>query len=323
MNSNPLKLGVTFHSFANEYCSMQWSFEDMMQIATLLGGGVEIVGPSHHRCFPDVSDEFERAFKSSIERYGLTATCYGTYADPFTYPNRDLSADELTEYTLRQLAGAVKLGIPVARLQYFAAPIVERVLPFAEKHHLKLGYELHAPLTVESQQTQSLIEQIRRLASPCLGLIPDAGIFARSIPAYLRNQILRDGMPERYLQLALELWQAGVPLPDASAAILKAGASSRQFVTLERFWGSFGQSSPSALQTIAPHIIHIHAKFFSMSNGDEPDVRYKELVTELVRMGYRGWISSEYEGAQTDTFEVVSAQQAMIRRYEAEARSPS
>jgi len=44
--------GVTFHSFAGEYCSAKWSLEDLMELSTHLGGGIEIVGPSHQRGFP-------------------------------------------------------------------------------------------------------------------------------------------------------------------------------------------------------------------------------------------------------------------------------
>jgi hypothetical protein len=59
----------------------------MMEKAGQLGGGVEIVGPSHIRSFPEVSEEFERSFKSSVDRYGLTPTSYGSYADPFMLPD--------------------------------------------------------------------------------------------------------------------------------------------------------------------------------------------------------------------------------------------
>jgi sugar phosphate isomerase/epimerase len=316
------RLGVTLHSFTHQYCSFQWSFEDMLEIASLLGGGVEIVGPAHHRCFPDVSDEFERRFKSAVARYGLTPTCYGTYADPFMRPDRDLTPAELTDYTLRQLAGAVKLGFPVARLQYYAAPIVERVLPFAERHGLKLGYELHAPLTIESATTQGLLDQVRRISSPCLGLIPDAGIFCRSIPQYLRETVVRRGVSPTHLQLALKLWQQRMPLADARAELLAQGVSERHFVILERFWGSHGQSEPGALLGVMPHVVHFHGKFFSMSGGDqpdEPDVRYADVVKALVQGGYRGWISSEYEGPPGNSFDMVRDQQRMFRRYMAAA----
>lgn len=315
MNHRTFRVGVTLHSFNSEFISFQWSFDDMMQLASVLGGGVEIVGPAHHRCFPNVSDEFERVFKSAVERYELTPTCYGTYADPFMLPNRDLNADELADYTLLQLKGAVKLGFPIARLQYFAAPIVERVLPFAERHQLKLGYELHTPLTIESEQTQALLAQIKRINSPCLGLIPDAGIFTRSVPKFIVDGARQHGVAEHLIAQALQLWQACTPLQEALATLKASGADARVFGILERMWGSFGHSEPSSLEQIRPFIIHVHGKFFSIENGDEPDVRYEEFIKALIDIGYQGWISSEYEGPDGDSYALVKAHQQMIAGY--------
>lgn len=314
----PFRLGVTFHSFTNEYCSFQWSFEDMMRHAAALGGGVEIVGPAHHRGFPQVPAEFERTFKSSVERNGLTPTCYGSYADPFMLPGRDLSPDELVAYTIPQLVGAARLGFPIVRLQYFVAPVVERLLPHAEKLGLRMGYELHTPLTIESVQTQDLLAQVKRLSSPRLGLIPDAGIFARSIPKFRIEGARKRGVPEPLLDRAVKLWQAKTPLREAQDVLRSHGADDRTFSTLEVFWGSFGHSEPAAMRQIMPYVIHVHGKFFSMAEGDEPDVRYEELVKALLDGGYQGWMSSEYEGPDTDSFEIVKAHQGMVRRYVAQ-----
>lgn len=315
MSAPSFKLGVTLHSFTNEYCSFKWSFEDMMQRAALLGGGVEIVGPAHHRCFPNVSDEFERSFKSALERYALTPTCYGSYADSFMLPDRDLSEDELADYTILQLKGAAKLGFPVVRLQYFVAPVIERVLPWAERLNLKLGYELHVPLDVDSSATQRLITQIRHIDSPHLGLIPDAGLFARSIPKFRLAWARARGVSEALLQNAVRLWQQKTPLEAAQQALAKLGADERIFSTLELFWGSFGHTDPASLAQIMPFIIHVHGKFFSIDNGDEPDIRYEEFVHALLAGGYSRWMSSEYEGEDTDSFDIVDAHQTMVRHY--------
>jgi hypothetical protein len=210
--SDTFRVGVTLHSFTNEYCSFKWSFEDMMQKASLLGRGVEIVGPAHHRSFPEVTDEFERVFKSSVERNGLTPTSYGSYADPFMLPGRDLTEDELVAYTIPQLKGAAKLGFPVVRLQYFVHPVIERLLPYAEKYDLKMGYELHTPLMIEAPLTQELIAQVKRISSPHLGLIPDAGIFTRSIPKFRI-----DGARERCQRPVAEAGGRALGLEDAVA----------------------------------------------------------------------------------------------------------
>jgi sugar phosphate isomerase/epimerase len=315
-SKQPFKIGVTFHSFTREYLAFKWSFEDMMQKAALLGGGVEIVGPSHHRGFPEVTPEFERTFKSSLERNGLTPTCYGSYADPFTLPDRDRNPDEIFEYTVPQLKGAAKLGFPVVRLQYFASVAAEKLIPIAEKLNIKMGYELHTPLTIESPITQGLLEQIRHLGSEHLGVIPDCGIFARSVAQTHIDGGRQMGVPEEVIQKALQLWGQKVPEDQAIEQMRSFGADDRLLSWVAMIFGSFGFSEPSALAEIKPYIFHMHGKYYSIVDGDEPNLRYEEVVKTLLDIGYTGWMSSEYEGrGDVDSFEIVKAHQTMVKRY--------
>jgi len=314
-NQPVFRVGISFHSFVQEFITFVYSFEDMMEMASKLGGGVEIVGPSNHRGFPEVTDEFERAFKSSVERYGLTPTSYGSYADPFMLPDRNLTPDELYDYTVIQLKGAAKLGFPVVRLQYFTSVVADRLIPVAEKLNLKMGYELHTPLMIESPTVLELRAQIERLSSDRLGLIPDCGIFARSISQYHLNRGRKSGVPETIIQKAQELWGLKTPFDQASEAIRALGADEDSLSWVEQVWGSFGYSEPASLADIKPHIIHVHGKFFTIVNGDEPDLRYEEVVKTLLDIGYTGWMSTEYEGGPTNTFEIAKAHQEMVNGY--------
>jgi sugar phosphate isomerase/epimerase len=316
MNVNGhLRQGVTLHSFTAEYITYKWSLEDMLQLASVLGSGVEIVGPSHQRGYPHLTDEFERIFKSSLERWSLTPTCYGTYADPFMLKDRDLNDNEMVDYMTPQLHSAAALGFKTARVQYFAHTIIERLLPLAEKLGVKMGYELHVPLMIESMMGQKLIEQVRRINSPYLGLIPDTGIFARRIAECRLDGARKAGVNEDLIAHVIRLWNAKTPGEAALPELLRLGLRKENIGNIEFIWGSFGHSEPEALPAILPHVIHVHAKFFDMQNGDEPNIRFEEVVKVFVEEHYSGWISSEYEGAPGDTFQLVRQQQAMVRRY--------
>jgi sugar phosphate isomerase/epimerase len=310
-----LKLGVTFHSFTSEYTSYVWSFEDLMEHAAKLGGGVEIVGPAHHRGFPHVPDEFEAAFTSSVVRHRLTPTSYGSYADPFLRWDRELNEDELVQYTLPQIRGAARLGFPIVRLQHYAAEIVERVLPTAEDLGVVLAYELHTPLDLNSERTQFLVAQIERIGSPHLGLIPDAGLFARSVSAHQLRAGLASGLTQDVVDEVVALWRREAAIEEAEAMLEERDAPTASAEWAHGVWGGYGHSDPADLAEIAALIVHVHAKFYSMQDGDEPDLRYRDLVFALLDIGYEGWISSEYEGPPADSFQCVWDQQRMIRRY--------
>ena len=316
MTAQPVfHVGISFHSFATKYLTYQYSFEDMMEKAAQLGGGVEIVGPSHIRGFPEVSEEFERSFKSSVDRYGLTPTSYGSYADPFMLPDRDLTPDEIYEYTVPQLKGAAKLGFPVVRLQYFAAVAAERLVPLAEKLNLWMGYELHSPLTIESETTQRLIAQIKNISSERLGLIPDCSIFARSVSQNHINNGRKMGVPEEVIQEALALWNKNTPVEDVIADFRARKLDEKCVSWVDMVWGGFGRSEPSAMLDIKQYIKHFHGKFYTLVDGDEPNLRYEDVVKTLLAMGYTGWMSTEYEGAPTDVFAIAKSHQNMVNGY--------
>ena len=309
-----LNLGVTFHSFTSEWVSYVWSFEDLMYNAAQLGKGVEIVGPAHHRDFPYVPDEFVTTFTNSVRRNGLTPTSYGSYADPFLRSDRALTDDELVAYTLPQLHGAARLGFPIVRLQYYASRIVERLLPAAEKLGIRMGYELHCPLTLDNPETLALVAQCDRLDTPHLGLIPDAGIFARSISDYRREAGIAAGLTADQVDQVVQLWTAGRPHEEGEELVRRFGRPELAEWAVH-LWGSYGQSDPADLAQIFRHVMHVHGKFFSMRDGDEPDIRFRDLVFALLENNYQGWISSEYEGPSTDSFQIVAEHQAMLRRY--------
>lgn len=309
------QVGVSFHSFSQNYVNFEYSFEDMMAKSAELGGGVEIVGPSHHRGFPEVSDEFVRTFKSSVERYGLTPTSYGSYADPFMLPDRDLTPDEIYDYTVPQLIGAAKLGFPVVRLQYFAAVAAEKLVPWAEKLGLWMGYELHSPLTIESKATQKLIAQIKGISSEHLGLIPDCSIFAGSVSENHIKNGKKMGIPDDLLQETLEKWNNSADVDDVISDFRSKGRPESWVSWVDMVWGGFGKSEPSAMLPIKEYIKHFHGKFYTLVDGEEPNLRYEDVVKALIDMEYTGWMSTEYEGGRTDGFAIVKAHQDMVKRY--------
>src|SRR5215472_2154172 len=314
----PFQVGVTLYSFSNEFWSYTWSFEDCMEKAAQLGKGVEIVGPQAHRGFPEVPDEFVRQFKSAVDRFELVPTSYGSYADVGMIPGRLLTNEELIEYTIPQIKGAAKLGFPILRLQYFVHPIAEKLLPYAEKYRVKMGYELHSPLILESPITHHLVEQVRKLQSAYLGLIPDDGIFCRAIPKGLLRLKVRSGVPRAIVNRIQQLWEAGTPEEQAVAEVKAMGGDHTAVELMKQCLGMFGRSDPKLLVEVASYVVHVHGKFYSMENGKEPNIRHDEIVRSLVDGGFRGYMSSEYEGhgftENADVFQQVKAHTALIKR---------
>jgi hypothetical protein len=67
-----------------------------------------------------------------------------------------------------------------------------------------------------------------------------------------------------------------------------------------------------------PQVIHIHGKFYEFdSAGSEPGIPYEKLLPVFISAGYRGYMSSEWEGSiysKASGFEMVQKHHALCRR---------
>jgi hypothetical protein len=293
---NTFRLGVTLYSFNSEYYSYKYSLEDCLEAAASLGEGqgVEIVGPSMIRSYPDLSPEFEKRFRHLIEKYGLTPTAYGAYSDPQRITGRLLNRDEQVEYIKLQMRAAHKLGFTVFRIQAVEAVFTDLV-PYAEKLNLKMGFEIHAPMMIETMG--DIVERVLKINSPYLGFVPDCGAFCQSCAKVYVDRFLEQGVPRVIADRILELWEQKQPGKVIEAEVSKLGGDDLANLMAVESQIYFGHSDPSTLRSILPHIIHVHGKFFGLDDDGTPSaVRLPEIISILQEGAYKGYISCEYEG---------------------------
>jgi hypothetical protein len=75
---------------------------------------------------------------------------------------------------------------------------------------------------------------------------------------------------------------------------------------------------PEAWLEIMPQVIHIHGKFYDFdATGAETSIPYDELLAVFVEGGFRGYMSSEWEGhlyAWEPGYDQVQKHHALCRR---------
>ncbi|MES2259949.1 MAG: sugar phosphate isomerase/epimerase [Pseudomonadota bacterium] len=320
-----LKLGTTLFSFTNEYHSRAWSFEDLIaRVAELgLGPGLEIVGFQSIRGFPAVSDAFAERFRELMAIHQLEPSCLAVNADAAIRRGQMMSVDEAVAYHIPQLEAAAKLGFPVVRLQFMLQPeAVRRLVPLAEKLGLKMGPEIHAPLTVESPPVMAFREMFDKVNSPSLGFIPDFGASALTLPASYLENLRSQGIPEHLLQLALEVWHckrdANWKREEFARRVAPFKADATIVSALSVMFAILSSQDIDAWKQIMPQVIHIHGKFYDFdADGNETSIPYGQLLPLFVEGGYQGYMSSEWEGSlysRADAFEMVRKHHALARR---------
>jgi sugar phosphate isomerase/epimerase len=290
------KLGVTLYSFNHEYYTYKYSFDDCMAAVGSLGAGqgIEVVGPQMNRGFPNTAPEFEASFKRLVERYDLRPSAYGAYGDDDRYTGRWPTPQERFDYFAAQIRTAARLGFPVIRVAPLE-PVLGPLVPYAEKHNVKMGMEIHAPMTVES--LEPVVEKVMKINSPYLGFVPDAGVFCHAPAKVYTERFLEQGVPQNVVDYVVEAWHNKVPYPEQREQVEKLGSGhlGQLMVTESEIY--FGHGDPKSLEPLMPYIVHVHGKFYGIdSTGADTAVRFPEIISVLVNGGFDGYISCEYEG---------------------------
>ena len=325
MSAKPI-LGTTLYSFTNEWlqglCTLD---EEVAKVAELdLGPAVEIIGFQTIREFPDVADDTVRHIRGLFDRYGLVPSCLGGNCDVGRHRDHPMTEDEIVAYVERQIVSAQKLGFPVLRIQGFVGSrVFERLAPAAEKAGVQVASEVHSPMAAYHPEVVALRECFDRVGPELVGFVPDFSSSMTAPPAVCWQRLLDLGAAQGLIEAAKEIWPSDKPVPEKFAALGEAaerfdanGAVRGQlFGTLTMF----GRAPVEQLTDLLPYTKYIHGKFYGIdASGDEPSIPYPELMAILLREGFSGTVSAEWEGhAFTEEpigFEQVQAWKAMCTR---------
>lgn len=326
--------GVTLYSFTRAFHGREYDLEGLVRkvAADGYGPGLEIIGFSSFRGFPQLDDHFVGSFRDLIAEVDLVPTSIAVNADIGLRRDRMLTQDELIEYMTRQIEATAKLGFPVARVQISITPdSMEQLAPIAEKHGVTLALEVHADQYASHPRILALRDRFEKVGSPFLGFTMDWGATVSGFAPSAIEAYRRRGASEELLAAVVALWdefyQQGPPADQA-----EHGQRFGRFIGLAAQYGSpefgidfgingtglFGPARVDDWLEIFPWIRHVHGKFFGIDeNGEEPSVPVRDLIALLVENGYSGAISSEYEGWHWNNwqspFEIIAAEQAVQR----------
>lgn len=323
-----ISLGLTLYSLTNEWWSRSFDLEGLIGEVSArgLGPGVEMVGFQSIRSFPDVDEAFVDDWHRIVATYGIVPTCLASNIDVALRPDRPLTEDEMVAYLDRQLLSAARLGFPIVRTQIGAPPkVLERCLPTAEKYGITMGMEVHAPEGFRTPTIQRVAEFYDRIDSPLLGFIPDFSATMRAIPPGELDELLSAGLPREQVAALVEAWLGeGAPFERFgrfAAAAEAAGVDPHTVGSAVMAFTMHGREPIDSWADYAQRIVHVHGKCYEFTDaGDEPSIDYPAIGRVLLDAGYRGWISTEWEGhaykapGEADGFAMVASQQALLRR---------
>ncbi len=266
-----LRYCVSTYSYTGDiYTSM--TLEDVLaDVADLGATGIEILGEGNIPEYPLPDPAWIDTWHGLLQRYGLTATNYGSWVDTTMWADRDLTVEEGAAQIQLDLRLAKQLGFSSVRPKFGVTsweldphPIweeaVERSLDLAAELDVVICPEIHAPTPIKHPVTQGYIDFIERTGSKHFKLLIDTGIF-QTAPVL-----------ENAEDLGAE--EGEIPAPLRALAV-----------------------PMSDLAEVLPHTHFIQAKFFEIDDDlHDLHVPWREIVETLQAAGWSGWLSSEYEG---------------------------
>jgi sugar phosphate isomerase/epimerase len=334
--------GVTLYSFTRPFHAREYDLEGLIRktAAEGFGPGLEIIGFSSFRGFPDLDEAYVDWFKGLVAEVDLVPTSLAINGVWALRPDRLMTQDELIAYMTRQIEAAARLGFPIARVQISLTPdSMEALLPVAERYGVTLALEVHAHQHGRHELILALRDRFEQLGSPLLGFTADWGATVSGFAPSLLEAYRRRGASDELLQAVTDLWnqtyEEGPPNTEKAhgdrfgAFIGLAHRYGRPDLGIDfaiNGTGLFGPARVDTWREIAPWIRHCHGKFFGVDeHGEEPSVPVRDLVALLVDIGYTGAISSEYEGWHWNywqsPFDIIRGEQAVQRSAAVDAGS--
>ena len=155
------------------------------------------------------------------------------------------------------------------------------------------------------------------------------GIFMKHYPPEFRARFEREGARPEVAQFIVDQHEQKVmseyTIYEVAVKMQGNPAEVRMAETLRHA----PYANPKRIGDFVPYFRHIQAKFYGMTEDcRDPSLAYEDVIPELVKAGWNGTLSSEYEGNRwiqdvevVDSREQVRRQHVMFERLLAEAGS--
>lgn len=315
LNNSNIKLAVSLYSFSSEYINGVLDLDGILKKAKEMGyEGIEIVAAQMVPNYPYPTDEWLYSFKELLQKYELSPVCWSAYIDMGIHSDRDLSDEEIIEYTLNDMIYAKKAGFPLVRTQHSISPaIFKKMLPFCEKLDIKLAIEMHHPHHPEVDEWKEYIKICKTEGKGYLGIVPDCGIFQNYPHKLFLDQALEMGFRSNILDRVVALHATDTPL---EVVINSENLTADEIVVAKDLYSTFNHPARvEQLKDLIDISFYFHGKFYYAYEGENDRcIPYDEIMNELTWLSYNGYMACEYEGHHfVDCYEVTAEEQ--LTRY--------
>lgn len=295
-----IELGVSLYSFSTEYIEEKLDLEQLLEKAHNMGyKGVEIVAAQMVPDYPYPSNEWLDYFAGLLAKYELKPVCWSAYIDMGIRSDRDMTEQEIIQFTINDMLYAKRTGFPMVRTQHAISPAIYRkLIPFARELGVMLVIEMHWPHHPDVDVWKEFLSIMKTEGKGITGVVPDFSIFQRMPHKLYLDQAISFGCREDKLREIVALHEQG-----ADISVVKQGDySGIEKHIAEEMFGKF--NAPARLEQwkdMIECVPYIHGKFYYLDNDDyDVCIPFEKLLPLIRDLGFKGYIASEYEGHHFD-----------------------
>ena len=316
-----IKRGVSLYSYQQAQFFKQLDLEGQIrEVGTNLYGadGIELLDEQGLRKYPHPDPEFFDAWYSWMDKYHTTPVTMDVFGDVLQFRDHVQSYHENAERLMSDIRLAKKLGFKNVRtLATCPVEVMILALPVAEECDIRLGKEIHAPIPLNGQYVNEIVDYVQKTGTKHLGIVPDWGIFAFRPSEVTLEWYMRHGAKEETCHLVTELCMEnhigkGNALKDIDLSKYTAGNVESSFFrylktgdTTEDLRPAFdlmislvkdnvkdygeidfevmaqalllSRAKPEDLRSLMPYIVSIHGKFYNMSEIPGKPGQYQDI----------------------------------------------
>lgn len=329
-----VKSSVSLYSLQYQYLWGKMDLEGLFKFVKELGSdGIEILPDQMLKGTPEPSEETYEMWDQLVKKYDMGLACDDVFLNTNLYKNRELTKRECVNLIKKEIVMAHRLGFKTIRLvSMVPAWIIEPCLEAAEKNDVSLNIEIHAGLGIGVPKTDEYIEEMLRLDSPYVGIVPDASLFMKRPPRVMTDYIdkVMGGLNPDIIKYTDEVYESGTDFfqlnlksPDGMDPKLKSLIRNEADEFYAFNVSGYENRSIHELDDLAKYVKHFHFKLYEMTEeGEEYSIDYKNIIQWLHDNNYDGYVSTEYEGnrwvlpdLEIPEIEQVTAHQKMIQRH--------
>lgn len=341
-----IKRGVSLYSYQQAQFFKELDLEGQIrEVGTNLFGadGIELLDEMALRKYPNPPEEFFGQWFSWMEKYHTTPVTMDVFCDVLQFRDHVMSISECADRLKQDIRLAKKMGFHNVRtLATTPVEVMIEALPVAEECDIRLGKEIHAPIPLNGQFVNEIVEYCQKTGTKHLGIVPDWGIFAFrpsevTLDWYVRQgakrescdlvtQICMDnylGKSDELNKIDLSLYSAGnvesmfhrylkhgdapkdlIPAFNKMQSMIRNHVPGYTDIDFEVMGQALLLSRTKAedLKELMPYIVSIHGKFYNMS-----EVPGKPGTYQDISMDYEGPIrflkENGYEGYINSEYE--------------------